>query len=94
MDLTTINGCYAKYLDTNMAKIKAIFINKSSSLENIKDFVKAIVEPAYYNATAKQRFLGYLDACTSKKAVYVLCLNSVKKAKNFNPENNNAKKRG
>lgn len=94
MDLTKIKGCYTKYLDENMAKIKAIFINKSSSLENIKDFVKNIVAPAYYNATAKQRFLGYLDNCTSKKAVYALCLNSVRKAKNFNPENNNAKKRG
>ena len=91
MDLTTMEGCYARELFINLPKIKAIWINKSSSLDNIKDFVKTVIEPAWINAAAKRRFIGYLEACTTKQGVYVLCQNAVKKAQNYEPTENKSK---
>lgn len=80
MNLTKVNGCYAKELYENMDEIKEIVSDKTYSFVSMKDCILGIIEPAWINKVAKKRFIGYLNNCKSKYEIYRLCHNTVQKA--------------
>ena len=87
MNLTKVNGCYAKELKNNLHNIKAIFSDGTKSYNYMKQYVLKVIEPAYINATAKKRFIEYLEGCAGKYEIYNLCYNTVRKAMNYQKYN-------
>lgn len=77
MDLTRMNGCYSKELRESCYIIKLMLKEASVSVDEMITTVKALIEPAYINAEAKQRFIKKLEKCETKEAVDQLCHNAV-----------------
>ena len=78
MDLTKVNGCYSKELRESCYIIKLMLKEASVTVDEMIETVKAIIEPAYINAEAKQRFTANLEACETKEEVDQLCYDAVK----------------
>jgi hypothetical protein len=78
MDLTRVSGCYSKELREACYIIKLMVKEASISVDDMIKTVKAIIDPAYINAEAKQRFINNLEACQSKEAVDELCGTAVR----------------
>jgi hypothetical protein len=73
-DLTKVNGTYSKLLDKN---IKYIFdqVKEGKSVQEMKDLVLSIIEPAY-NTAAKKGFIVKLNRQTTAMGVATLCANA------------------
>ena len=81
MDLTNINGTYAKELKEHLTKISQMVTNSELSVAGMKKRVRDIIRPAFIHKNAKPRFYNYLSACRSKPEIMRLCNNTVNKAK-------------
>lgn len=77
VDLTQVDGCYSKELRTNYPKIKRMLNSPFTSVESMKTGILKIIEKAYINYKAKQRFIDNLHNCTSKQEINDLCHKSV-----------------
>ena len=86
MNLTKINGTYSKELSEHFNEIRKISFDSRQTVEDMREYVYAVIEPATIEAEAKTRFMDYLDACTSKKEIYWLCYNTIQKAMKYDPE--------
>ena len=83
MNITKVNGSYSKELWENMNDIRKASFNDHVSLEEMRDYIFEVIKPAYINATAKKRFIEYLEGCETKKSIYWLCYNTVQKAMKY-----------
>lgn len=86
MNLTKVNGTYSKELSEHFNEITKISFNSRQSVEDMREFVHAVIAPAYIEAEAKNRFMDYLDNCASKKEIYWLCYNTIQKAMKYDPK--------
>lgn len=77
MNLTKINGCYSKELREATSSIKLCLKESSIKLEDMINYVEAVIEPASIEAKAKQRFRTNLHNCKTKQEVDALCYNAV-----------------
>jgi hypothetical protein len=85
MNLTKVNGTYSKELLENINEIRKVSFDKNTSLEYMRNYILEVIEPAYIDATAKKRFIEYLENCDSKKSIYWLCYNTIQKAMKHKP---------
>jgi exonuclease I len=83
MDITTVNGAYTKELKENIDEIAEMVTDPTVSAANMKSRVRAIIEPATIDKTAKPRFLGYLSKCRTKAEILKLCQNAIRKAEHY-----------
>ena len=83
MNLTKVNGTYSKELAVNMTEIRKSSFDSSVSTEDMRALILDIISPAWIEAIAKKRFIGYLNNCASKKDMYWLCYNTVQKAAKY-----------
>jgi hypothetical protein len=72
-----MNGCYSKELRESCYIIKLMLKEASVSVDEMITTVKTLIEPAYINAEAKQRFIKNLEKCKTKEAVDQLCHDAV-----------------
>ena len=77
VDLTKKDGCYSKELRVNYPKIKRMLNSPLVSVESMKSGILKIIEKAFINYKAKQRFIDNLHKCTSKHEINNLCHMSV-----------------
>ena len=77
IDLTKVNGCYSKELREACNNIKILLKDPFTDTETMRDFVSKIIEPAFIEADAKQRFRTNLAGCTSKQEIDQLCSDAV-----------------
>jgi len=77
MNLTKINGCYSKELKEATYYIKKYVKEPTVKLNDMINFILAVIEPAFIEAEAKKRFKENLLACESKEAVDTLCHDAV-----------------
>lgn len=85
MNLTRVNGTYAKELYENLNELRVMYSAPAVSIEEMRNCVLDIIEPAWINATAKKRFISFLNDCFTKREIYNLCYNSVQKAMKYKP---------
>lgn len=83
MNLTYVNGTYAKELKEHISEISQMVYSDSFTVECMKSRVRAIIKPAFINKNAKPRFYSYLRDCGSKAEVLRLCNNTIRKAENY-----------
>lgn len=83
MDISSINGAYAKELKKNIGEINSIFEDTAVSVDDMKQAILDIIEPAWIDVTAKPRFKVFLENCRTKLDVYNLCWNSICKAMRY-----------
>ena len=86
MNITKVNGSYSKELFERRDEIKACSVSDYTTVEDMRELVLEIIEPAWINAVAKNRFIGYLNDCQTKKDIYRLCYNTVQKAMKYKPK--------
>ena len=77
INLTKIDGCYSKELRESCNNIKILLKDRSTSVETMKQFVFAVIEPASINADAKKRFKENLSDCQTKEEIDNLCYMAV-----------------
>ncbi len=77
IDLTKVNGCYSKELREACNNIKILLKDPLTDTETMRDFVSKIIEPAFIEADAKQRFRTNLADCKSKQEIDQLCSDAV-----------------
>ena len=77
VNLTNINGCYSKELKEACHNIKTLLTDPLTDTETMRDFVSKVIEPAFIEAEAKQRFRTNLSKCQSKKEIDQLCSDTV-----------------
>lgn len=87
MNLTKVNGCYSKELREACNIIKLMLKDASTTVDQMIEVIKAIIEPAYINAEAKKRFIRNLEACETKEAVDKLCHDAVMNGMYYRPRN-------
>ena len=83
MNITKVDGAYSKELRDNWNEIRKASFNEHVSLEDMKNYILDIIQPAYINAAAKKRFIESLEGCETKKSVYWLCNNTIQKAMKY-----------
>lgn len=83
MNITKVNGAYAKELHEHIDEITSILEDDRLSVRAMKQAVLDIIEPAWIDAQAKPRFKSYLAGCETKWDVYSLCWNSIHKAMRY-----------
>jgi hypothetical protein len=86
MNITKVDGSYSKELFENMNEIKACSFSGYTTVEDMRELVLEIIEPAWIGTVARNRFIGYLNDCQSKKEIYWLCYNTVQKAMKYKPK--------
>jgi hypothetical protein len=84
MNLTRVNGTYARELLKHKDEIRKCSFNEYTSVASMRELVLEIIEPAYIDAEAKKRFISYLKSCETKKSIYWLCHNAIQKAMKYN----------
>lgn len=86
MDLTKINGCYSKELREATREIKLYAKIDGVSVQDMKNYVRAVIEPASINANAKKRFKENLNACKTKQEIDELCRLAVVHGMYYDPQ--------
>ena len=77
IDLTKVNGCYSKELREACNNIKILLKDPFTSTEAMSDFISKVIEPAFIEAEAKQRFRNNLASCKTKQEIDQLCTDVV-----------------
>ena len=77
INLTKVEGCYSKELRESCNNIKILLKDRGTSVETMKQFVFAVIEPAKINADAKKRFQANLNECQTKEEIDNLCYMAV-----------------
>jgi hypothetical protein len=77
VNLTKVQGCYSKELREATYEIKLCLREPSVSLQDMKNYVEAVIEPASIDADAKKRFRKNLSECNTKQEVDQLCYDAV-----------------
>lgn len=77
MDFTKTNGCYSKNLINNTELINSLYEDKTVSKDEFAARVRQLVDEAYFNKTAKPRFLNALAKAKTKTDIIFLCYNSI-----------------
>jgi hypothetical protein len=85
MNITKVNGAYAKELYEHITEIRNILKDTRTTVGDMRQAVLDIIEPAWINAKAKPRFKVYLCNCKTKLDIYTLCWNSIHKAMRYRP---------
>jgi hypothetical protein len=83
IDLTRHPGCFTHFLISHMEELSYMSVDDSTSLAQLKAKVFEIIEPAYYNAEAKARFIMYIMASATRDIVIKRCMQSIANAKTF-----------
>lgn len=86
INLTKIDGCYSKELRQMTPAIKLMLKEPSITTEEMKQMVIGIIEPAFINATAKERFTKNLMKCQSKEEIDRLCYDAVFHGMYYHPK--------
>ena len=77
INLTKVNGCYSKELREACNNIKILLKDPLTDTETMRDFISKVIEPAFIEAEAKQRFRTNLASCKSKQEIDQLCTDVV-----------------
>lgn len=85
INLTRVNGCYSKELRESCNDIKILLREPSITVEQMKQFVDTVIEPARIEADAKRRFRENLKACQTKQEVDELCYMAVLHGMYYHP---------
>ena len=80
---------YTYYLEEKLGKLYSQMVNPNVSLDNMKRNVKNYIYDATYSykvngqtqLTKKKWFVDTLEDIDTKKGIYFLCLNSVRRAR-------------
>ena len=83
-----VKNSYTYYLEKKLNKIYGMWTNNSVSLDDMKRNIRNYIWDATYSYkvgtktmyTKKKWFLDTVDTIGSKKELYYLCRNSIKKA--------------
>ena len=86
VNLTRVNGCYSKELREMTPAIKLMLKEPSITTDEMKQTVIGIIEPAFINATAKERFTKNLLKCRSKEEIDHLCYDAVLHGMYYHPK--------
>lgn len=80
INLTEVNGCYTKQLTENIETIHKYANDDYTTKDELTSWILELIKPAFFNKDAKPRFIHHLRNCRTKKAILMLCLNSIANA--------------
>jgi hypothetical protein len=84
-NLTKVQGCYSKELREATRDIKFCLHNNLVSVNDMKNYVEAVIEPAHIDAEAKKRFRTNLQKCETKQEIDQLCYDAVVHGMYYHP---------
>ena len=80
INLTKDTGCFTNCLANNIETIYQIASDGCTSKEEFVNYLIELIEPAFYNKTAKPRFINDIRFCRTKKAVLERCFSAISNA--------------
>ena len=86
-----VSRCYTYYLEQKINKIYSQMTNEDVSIEDMRRNIKSYIYPSLYSFyskksgkltyTKKKWFIEQLNSSKTKKQIYFLCRNSIRKAR-------------